>query len=340
MVPIIHYLLQFQCQIFVAATGGQKKLLETEFPQLNFLTPPEYDVKYNGKSKGLTFDLFRQLPRLIRVIRNERTWVEQIVSQYNIDAIISDNRYGFRSSAVPSIIITHQVAPKSGISRPIDSIVKYLHVRILQRFSACWIPDAEGSVLSGELSCKGRLPVGFHFIGPLSRFAGAPSQLTVKTKLLIVLSGPEPNRTLWENALLKQLADYHLPYSIVRGLPGETSFLPHCVNHLPAEALQKEILEAEAVICRAGYTSIMDLLALRTTALLVPTPGQTEQEYLAKHLSSQNMFVTMDEERFSLTGALHQLESFAPRQPHLDYFRFRIYIDELISRVNKKQIER
>jgi UDP:flavonoid glycosyltransferase YjiC (YdhE family) len=340
MVPIIRYLLQFQCQIFVAATGRQKKLLETEFPQLNFLTPPDYNVKYNGKSKGLTFGLFRQIPRLIRVIRHEKAWVGQVVNQYKIEAIISDNRYGFRSSTIPSIIISHQVAPKSGISSVIDNIVKYLHVKILQRFGACWIPDAEGSVLSGELSCQGDLPPGFHFIGPLSRFAGVQSQLTVKSKLLIILSGPEPNRTVWEDALLKQLANYDKPYTIVRGLPGETSNLPHCVNHLAAQALQKEILEAEAVICRAGYTSIMDLLALRTPALLVPTPGQTEQEYLAKHLSSKMMFMASTEQGFSLGDALHKLESFAPRQPELDFFRFRIYIDELISRVNNKQIER
>ncbi|MGB4771333.1 MAG: glycosyltransferase [Chitinophagaceae bacterium] len=340
MVPIIRYLLQFQCQIFVAATGGQKKLLETEFPHLNFLTPPEYDVKYKSNSKGLTFGLFRQIPRLIRVIRNEKAWVEQIVDRYKIDAIISDNRYGFRSNTVPSIIITHQVSPKSGISGLIDNIVKNVHLRVLQRFTACWIPDAEGSVLSGKLSCNGQLPTGFHFIGPLSRFAGVQTQFTVKSKFLIVLSGPEPNRTLWENQLLKQLVHYHKPYTIVRGLPGELISFPNSVNHLPAEKLQKEILEAEAVVCRAGYTSIMDLLALRKTALLVPTPGQTEQEYLAHYLSSQNMFLTMDEEKFSLVDALHKMESFTPHQPHLDYFRFRIYIDELISRVNAKQIER
>lgn len=340
MVPIIRYLLQFQCQIFVAATGGQKKLLETEFPHLSFLTPPNYDVKYNGNSKGLTFGLFRQIPRLIRVIRNEKVWVEQIVKQYNIDAIISDNRYGFRSNTVPSVIITHQVSPKSGISGAIDNIVKTIHVRILQRFTACWIPDAEGSVLSGELSCKGQLPAGFHFIGPLSRFAGRQIQFTVTSKLLIILSGPEPNRTHWENQLLKQLAHYNKPYTIVRGLPGELTSIPNSVNHLPAETLQKEILGAKAVVCRAGYTSIMDLLALHTTALLVPTPGQTEQEYLANYLSSQNMYLTMDEEKFALADALHKLENFMPHQPHMDYFRFRIYIDELISRVNEKQIER
>jgi predicted glycosyltransferase len=136
------------------------------------------------------------------------------------------------------------------------------------------------------------------------------------------------------------LAHYHKPYTIVRGLPGEPTSFPNGINHLPAEALQKEILEAEAVICRAGYTSIMDLLALRATALLVPTPGQTEQEYLANYLSSQNMFLTMDEDKFSVVDAMQKLESFTPHQPQLDYFRFRIYIDELISRVNEKQIER
>lgn len=340
MVPILRYLLQFQCQILIAATGGQKKLLESEFPHLQFLTPPEYDVKYNGKSKGLTFDLFRQIPRLIRVIRNEKAWVEQIVHDYKVDLIISDNRYGFRSPKINSVIISHQLAPKSGLTGAIDNIVKFFHIKLLQRFNACWIPDAAGSILSGELSCLGHPPPGFHFIGPVSRFAGASTQLTVKAKLLIILSGPEPNRTQWENDLLKQLEHFDQPYTIVRGLPGEGSTLPHCVNHLSAEALLQEIIGAKAIICRAGYTSIMDLLALHTTAVLVPTPGQTEQEYLAEQLSAQKMFVTMEEKHFSLADALHKLEHFEPLQPPLDFFRFRIFVDELILRVNQQQLER
>lgn len=340
MVPIIRYLLQFQCQILVAATGGQKKLLETEFPQLSFLTPPEYDVKYNGKSKGLTFDLFRQIPRLIRVIRNEKTWVSEMVIRHKVDLIISDNRYGFMSGQVPSIVISHQIAPKSGMSGTIDNIVKKLHIKALQRFNACWIPDAEGSILSGELSCKGHPPAGFHFIGPLSRFAGEQHHHVPKDNLLIILSGPEPNRTQWENKLLRELSQFDQPYTIVRGLPGDESRVPHGVNHLPADALRQEIQKAKAVICRAGYTSIMDLLALQTPALLVPTPGQTEQEYLGKYLSSRQMFVMMDEANFTLAGALQKLEDFVPHQPQLNYFQFRIFIDELISRVNKNQIER
>lgn len=340
MIPILRYLLQFQCQILVAATGGQKKLLETEFPQLKFLIPPEYDVKYNGKSKGLTFDLFRQIPRLIRVIRNEKAWVHEVVAQYNVDLIISDNRYGFRSPLVQSVIISHQIAPKSGLSGIADNIVKFLHVKFLRRFDACWIPDAEGSILSGELSCQGHLPPGFHFIGPLSRFAGARPQTTAANNLLVILSGPEPNRTLWEQKLLKELAEFDQPYTIVRGLPGNAGDLPHAINHLPADALQEKIMAAKAVICRAGYSSIMDLVALQTPALLVPTPGQTEQEYLARHLSSQNMFATMEENDFTLSAAMGKLEHLKPQLPELDYFRFRIFIDELISRVNHKQFER
>ena len=52
--------------------------------------------------------------------------------------------------------------------------------------------------------------------------------------------------------------------------------------YLAKDELKSVILSSALVICRSGYSSIMDLQALGAKALFVPTPGQTEQVYLAK----------------------------------------------------------
>lgn len=336
MVPVLHYLLQFQCQILVAATGPQKKLLEAEFPQLTYLTPPEYDVRYNGKKAYFIFDLFRQLPRLIRVIRHEKRWVNEIVQSYQVDAILSDNRYGFRSNSCYSVFITHQIRPKSGISVLFDHIIEYLHLNWIRKFDTCWVPDAPGSLLSGELSANGRLPEGCNFIGPLSRFAGSTAHSQPSGGLLVLLSGPEPNRTLLEERLVSQLSAWPGAYTLVRGLPGHSQDIPQGINHLPARAMAEAIQSASAIICRSGYTSIMDLVALGKTAILIPTPGQTEQEYLARSLADKGYFLAEDETGFELKQAMEKLEHFRPVQPELDFFRFRVFIDGLFLRLKQR----
>lgn len=336
MVPILQYLLQFQCQILVAATGPQKKLLEAEFPHLNFLTPPAYDVRYNGKKNLLIFDLFRQLPRLIRVIRHEKKWVEEVVQKYQVDAIISDNRYGFRSNSCYSVFITHQIRPKTGISGHLDRIIEYLHLIWIRKFDTCWVPDAPGSLLSGELSGSGRLPRGCVFIGPLSRFAGRTVHGQPGGGLLVLLSGPEPNRSILEELLVSQLSAWPGEYTLVRGLPGHAQDIPQGINHLPAGAMSEAVINASAILCRSGYTSIMDLMALGKTAILIPTPGQTEQEYLARTLANKGYFLAEDEAGFQLTRAMDKLKDFRPLQPELNFFQFRVFIDRLFLQLKQR----
>jgi predicted glycosyltransferase len=81
-------------------------------------------------------------------------------------------------------------------------------------------------------------------------------------------------------------------------------------NHLPAEELNKEIAMAEYVISRSGYTTVMDLVKLKKKSILVPTPGQTEQEYLAGYLMQKEITVAVNQKVFSLTAALQQGANF------------------------------
>ena len=123
--------------------------------------------------------------------------------------------------------------------------------------------------------------------------------------LLIVLSGPEPQRSIFEEKIIHDIAHYPGRATIVRGLPGALNLMPSSntikfYNHLAAEELNKEMNKAEYVISRSGYSTIMDIITLQKKSILVPTPGQTEQEYLAAYLSAKNIFAFEKEKGFRL----------------------------------------
>jgi hypothetical protein len=336
MIPVIHYLLQTQCQILIAATGQQRKVLELEFPNLEFLSPPEYDVKYNEKSRNLVFGLIRQLPRLFQVITTEKEWTRQIHRLYGLDLIISDNRYGMRLKEVISIVITHQIAPISGLGAFFDNILMEMHIRYLSFFNECWVPDMKEGGLAGKLSHSALKFKKLKFIGLLSRFENFVSPTPSNPGLLVLLSGPEPRRTYFEELLLPQLTSYKGTYTLVRGLPGHFKTIPNSVNHLEAKELQELIQNAEFIICRAGYTTIMDLAKIGKTAVLVPTTGQTEQEYLGAHLQKAGYFLHSNEEGFNLQHEVDRLCNFSPSKPVVDFQKFKLAVDELLSQLNSK----
>ena len=336
MVPLIRYLLQSQCQILVAATGPQRSILEMTFPDITFLSPPEYGIRYTGKNNSLVSGLAMQVPRLLGIIRKERAWVSDIHRKYGLDLIISDNRYGFHIPGVHSVILTHQIAPVSGLGPWIDHVVSRIHVSFLLKFNECWIPDSEDQGLSGKLSHVKELPSNARFIGPLSRLEKTVEPPVRNGRLLIMISGPEPSRTRFEALLLRQLKDHEGPYTLVRGLPGGSGSLPHALNHVTTEQLAELIRNSEFIICRAGYTTIMDLVRMGRTALLVPTPGQTEQEYLAEYLSGTGSFISCTENDLDLTRGIERLRNFTPVTTDPDFEQFKPALKCLLDQVKAK----
>ncbi|HEY0749858.1 MAG TPA: glycosyltransferase, partial [Chitinophagaceae bacterium] len=154
---------------------------------------------------------------------------------------------------------------------------------------------------------------------PLSRFENA-CKTSESNPLLIILSGPEPQRSLFEELVAEQLVGLKQEATLVRGLPGETTVLdlPGYIkqyNHLGAAELQSETEKASYVICRAGYSSVMDLLKMHKKCIMVPTPGQTEQEYLANHLMQQQYAFTVDQEKFRLKPILDLVKYFPYKTP-------------------------
>lgn len=331
-IPVVQELLKQGCQVELAANGPQQEILREAFPNLVFHEPPAYHIRYADTGKKLVWGLLMEVPRIVKVIKHEQQWITELANRISFDLIISDNRYGFYHPAIPSVIISHQLSPKTGLGKLADYFARIIHFTFLSRFNACWVPDTpQIPGLSGDLSHPDKLPKNIAYIGVLSRFdPPAPNQdrhSHASPYLLLVMSGPEPARTDFEQLLRSQIHHSPLPCKVVRGLPGrpdeqelsapQTS-LTALLNHADSQTLQSLISRADLVICRSGYSSIMDLVRLHARAVLVPTPGQTEQEYLARHLDKNGIYPHMEQSTFDLHKAWEKSQNFPYRHLQTD----------------------
>ncbi|NNK81462.1 MAG: glycosyltransferase [Flavobacteriales bacterium] len=292
-IPLISEYLEKGWQIHMASDGDALELLRREFPKLIFHDLPAYDVRYSRSSESMMMTMVSQIPKIKARISKEKKWLDRFLMNQHLDLIISDNRYGLHHDSVKSVIICHQLNIKTPI---MSGVVSGLHARYLNRFDECWIPDSEDRRLSGDLSA-GELKIPVRFIGPLSRLHRAECHCD-PVPFLAILSGPEPQRSLLEKALIPVLRT--IPNTIlIRGIikdesqsfDGELKI----IGNLGSRKLEGLINCSEVVICRSGYSSIMDLCAMKKEGVLIPTPGQPEQQYLAEHLKNHPLFTIIEQ---------------------------------------------
>jgi uncharacterized protein (TIGR00661 family) len=316
-IPVIYELTRQGCEVWLAAEGAQEQLLKQEFPRLNFLNLPGYRVKYKRSGIATALNIVGQVPKIITAIKQENKWLERMVVSHGFDAVISDNRYGLHHKHIPCIFITHQLRIKTPFGQWAERFLQKRNYSYINHFTACWIPDEAKESLAGELShpqIQPKIPV--RYIGWLSRFRNKGSDATAKkNNLLILLSGPEPQRSILEDILIRDIVHYSGSASFVRGLPTSPNIIPSTnairfFNHLPAEELEKEIAEAEYIIARSGYSTVMDIVTMQKRAILIPTPGQTEQEYLGSYLMKKQVAVCIPQQEFTLDKALQQAHGF------------------------------
>lgn len=319
-IPLIRALLDRGAGVWLAGEGAQEKLLREAFPALPFLALKGYRVRYAKTARGLAWKMLLQLPRLFRAVRYEQQWLQQAVEQYGFHAVISDNRYGLYHSSIPAVLITHQLSIQSPPGTWAGKLIRRLNYKYINRFSQCWVPDHAGPAnLAGILSHPDIMPdIPVTYTGPLSRFSKTAGA-TGKDHLLILLSGPEPQRSLLEEIMIRAISQYSGTATLVRGLPGHTTHLPstemiQCYNHLPAETLQAEMEKASLLIARSGYSTLMDAAVLGKKCIFIPTPGQTEQEYLARYCMEKGWALAVPQDSFSLETALQTAKAFSFRE--------------------------
>lgn len=290
-IPIIDQLIAQGNTVAFASDGEALDLLCKEYPQLEYFELPGYDITY--KSNSMLINMLSQSPKILKSIWQERKTANKIATQWHSDIIISDNRLGFKSDKTQNIYMTHQVSIPSK-NQFLSAIANMAHRRYINQFDQCLIPDSKGeNSLSGKMT-EGKLNIPKHYIGALSRLLTESRE--IKYDYTAILSGPEPKRTTMEKTIIQVFSERKdLKCCLVRGTATPRKTLSEGIDTfdlLDTKTLNIIINESSKIICRAGYTSIMDLVKLEKQAILIPTPGQYEQEYLAEYLNDKHGFKT------------------------------------------------
>ena len=313
MIPIVRYFIANDWKIILASSGEAAALWQQQFPDLEFVELPAYDFEYSRKS--MIANVISQLPKLKKAIGKEHEIINELVENHKPNLIISDNRYGVYHADVHSVFITHQlqIIPPSSLSFTQD-ILRKMHEMFIKKFDQVWVPDFDGKDnLSGKLSHGFNTGLDVKYIGPLSRFNISIVKARTSKELpniLVLISGPEPSRSIFEKLIIQQLSNYDGESVLLRGKPSEGEIEPNgnidIYNHLSDDKLLKIIDKSDLIIARSGYSTIMDLFYLKKQAIFVPTPGQTEQEYLANRFMNSDTFLNMQEKEFDLQKAIKE----------------------------------
>lgn len=305
LVPLIR-LLEKDHKIFLAADGKSYFFLKQEFPQLKILSAPKLETSYTKKASTLALKMFFSIPKLIVFYFQNKKFVKEINSTEKIDLIISDNRFGFFSKKIKSVFITHQIhITTPSYLRIFQKAIFLLNKINIEKFDELWIPDEPKINIAGDLSSTKRIKIPHHYIGLLSRFEQNKSSNTENNyKVVSIISGPEPQRSFLKEKILSELLKTQLSALILDGKTDENYDYYkeniRIISHLETKQMQNILYNSEIIIARAGYSSIMDLIKINKTAILIPTPGQTEQEYLANYLHNNRLFYYVEQKNFGL----------------------------------------
>lgn len=308
-VPIVRQLLIHGYQPVLASSGQALELLKRTFPELAHEELPDYQIKYQKKG-SFSLKIAKLIPSILKAIKKERQATEDLVKKYAAVGVISDNRFGCRSKKVPSIFITHQIRVLSPVGQ---RLLRALNKKHINKFDACWIPDFEGDKsLTGKLSKPYKSIKKVEYLGALSRLQPQAPSSTDGFQYLALLSGPEPQRSILEDILKEELKAYSGKSVLIRGVfEGESKLTVEgqlTIQDYALDAeLEKLISDSKVVISRSGYSTVMDLCQWGKRAIMIPTPGQTEQEFLSERMDKKGYVPNNAQTTFNLAEAERKL---------------------------------
>jgi uncharacterized protein (TIGR00661 family) len=300
-IPIIQELEKNGFHPIIASDGASLILLKKEFPHLLALELPSYRIEYPKNPRNFKWKMLVNSPKILHAVVTENKLVHQWIKKYHLNGIISDNRFGIYSKKIPSVYITHQLTVLSGKTTWISSKI---HAFFIQKFNECWVPDVEGILnLSGKLGHLKKSNLNLKYIGVLSRMK--KQNPPIRYEIMVLLSGPEPQRSILEEKLIEEFKAYSKKVVFVQGIMeteqkieqiGNITFY----NFMQTKQLETTINESKMVLSRSGYTTIMDLAKLEKKAFFIPTPGQLEQEYLAEKYKKEGLVASAKYNEFKL----------------------------------------
>src|SRR6185436_6550186 len=314
-IPVIRELISNGAEVIIAAEGSCMHLLKKEFPGLPFIFLHGYRIRYSKIfSPGISLAL--RSPSILRRIYLEHQQLKKIIAEWKPDAIISDNRFGLWNKKAHSVFITHQVSIRCPRGfRFFEPLINLINRYFINRYDECWIPDDERN-LAGGLSQPGKISATIRPLGILSAWEIPSAASQVKYDYMGIVSGPEPQRSEFEKKLVDEFLSTGKKAIILSAKPQEENSRRsignvELVSHMEPGKIGETALAAGQLICRAGYSTIMDLVSIGKSAILIPTPGQSEQLYLAQQLHKKKFFYSVSQEKFKLAEAIDKSIGFS-----------------------------
>lgn len=323
IIPIVRKCKEQGHDVWIGGSGSSGRLLKEEFPTLKYIHLPGYNVKFSRYNSQIFAILF-QLPLFFYSLIREHFSIKRLMRRHRFELIISDNRYTIRSKEAYNVFITHQlnvIFPKP--VKAFGACFHFFQHKMIKKFDEVWIPDEKNRMnISGVLSEITKHQGKIYEIGLLSRFSktSVSDKKNTRYDLLIILSGPEPQRSVLENKLFQQLTGSSLNILLVRGtfqqLKIESSTFK-IYSYMDSKTLEETMRLSDLILCRSGYSSIMDLVRLGKQAILIPTPGQTEQEYLAGWLTEKGYFYSVSQDKIQIQKDIRDaLKYYPPKESY------------------------
>jgi uncharacterized protein (TIGR00661 family) len=321
-IPIIKALQENKYIPIIASDGVALALLRKEFPYIETLELPSYHIEYAKNGKNFKWKLIKNLPKMITAILDEKKMVKSLIKKHGIDGIISDNRLGVFSRKIPSVFMTHQLNVMTGNTTWFTS---KCHQHIIKKYTECWVPDTNEAInLTGDLGHLKTDELNLKYIGPLSRMRKKDTPKVYD--LMVILSGPEPQRTYLDEKLQEEVKRFDGKVVFVKGVVEKTQTKEEIgnvtyYNFMNSKQLEQTFNESELVLCRSGYTTVMDLAKLGKKAFFIPTPGQYEQEYLAIKLQDENLvpYATQNDFTIEDLSKVKSFKGFAQFKNNIDW---------------------
>lgn len=272
-------------EITIGVSEMNRHFFSEHFPELKQVLLPSYNISYSSFIPAWIKVLLQSFS-IKKKIKIEHEILDKFLSENRIDKVISDCRFGCYSEKVQSVLITHQLKLQSPV---FNGIANYFNQKMISSFNEVWVPDFEKKEqrLAGALSENEALKLPIKFVGPKSFLVHDKNGKKEDIDLLLLLSGPEPQRSIFEKKLVEGLRNFEGKMILIRGTNKKSKLdfgKIRTIDFISGNDLAELIVDSKKIICRSGYSSLMDLYLLnKKDMILVPTPGQTEQEYLAHY---------------------------------------------------------
>lgn len=312
LVPLIAHLQQQGFEPVIATDGRPYDFLASRFPELKIYRCAGYNITY-PESGNLLLHMMKNSVSFYKAVEAEQRLADELADEIDAEVVISDNRLNFRAEGRKNIYITHQLNIKAGV---LSTPATAMHRRYYNRFDEVWVPDNSGQTnISGVLGHNADCAVPVFYLGLQSRFTSMiSSEIPSHGKSVVLLSGPEPQRTVFENIIVAELIRTGINAIVLRGIPGKndvTHPAPNIemVSHMNDEEMLRTVAGAEVVISRSGYSTLCDLALLNKRLIVVPTPGQTEQEYLADKHAADHRLIKAEQSDFNLEYCLEKVRN-------------------------------